>query len=122
MADYVHRCGRTGRLGHSQNCSILSLIAYKSDVSLVQQIETAARKRTDLPNVNNNIAKILYYRHLKHENNEETDGKCNKKQGGRKISRIRKDKSFEDDEMQEAESYPDDVEFEPELENSFEKV
>lgn len=59
MADYVHRCGRTGRLNHVEKCFVTNFVCRKSEVELVQQIETAARLQKELPNVNNNITRII---------------------------------------------------------------
>lgn len=59
MADYVHRCGRTGRLNHDKNCSVTSFVCRKREAELVQKIETAARLQQELPNVNNNITRII---------------------------------------------------------------
>ncbi|KAJ8890908.1 hypothetical protein PR048_010417 [Dryococelus australis] len=39
MADYIHRCGRTGRVGSLEGCHVTSFVAGKLDVKLVQEIE-----------------------------------------------------------------------------------
>jgi len=67
MADYVHRCGRTGRIGHDKGCQITSLISSRREIDLLQQIERAARTHTELHNVNNNITRIIHYKTQKAE-------------------------------------------------------
>lgn len=59
MADYIHRCGRTGRVGSTRTGLVTSFIHRKFEVELLQKIEYAARKVTDLPNVNANIKRII---------------------------------------------------------------
>ncbi|XP_055683650.1 probable ATP-dependent RNA helicase DDX28 [Lutzomyia longipalpis] len=59
MADYIHRCGRTGRLGGVQNCSITNFVSSMRELKIVQEIEHAARTRTVLPNVDGNITNII---------------------------------------------------------------
>lgn len=39
MSDYIHRCGRTGRLGSEKNGIVTNLVSSKSEVDLVQKIE-----------------------------------------------------------------------------------
>ncbi|XP_053612237.1 probable ATP-dependent RNA helicase DDX28 [Plodia interpunctella] len=58
-ADYIHRCGRTGRLGSPPNCSVTNFIAWPREVELVQRIETSVRKQLELPSVNANIKRII---------------------------------------------------------------
>lgn len=60
MADYVHRCGRTGRIGNDLKCEVTSLISSVREVPLLNEIETAARRETQLSGVNNNIARLIY--------------------------------------------------------------
>ncbi|XP_067010151.2 probable ATP-dependent RNA helicase DDX28 isoform X2 [Anabrus simplex] len=65
MADYIHRCGRTGRVGSSPHCRITNFVSGRQEIQLVQNIELAVRKMDSLPNVNANITKIIRYRILK---------------------------------------------------------
>ncbi|KDR24181.1 probable ATP-dependent RNA helicase DDX28 isoform X2 [Zootermopsis nevadensis] len=65
MADYIHRCGRTGRVGSDEGSRVSNLIVSSREVELVQKIETAARKMDALPNVNGNITRTIKYRILK---------------------------------------------------------
>lgn len=58
-SDYIHRCGRTGRLGSADDCSITNFIAWPREIQLVQKIETAIRKNNELPNVNANIKRQI---------------------------------------------------------------
>uniref|UniRef100_A0A1L8DRL1 Putative atp-dependent rna helicase fal1 n=1 Tax=Nyssomyia neivai TaxID=330878 RepID=A0A1L8DRL1_9DIPT len=59
MADYIHRCGRTGRLGGVQKCQITNFVSSMREMKIVQEIEHAARTRTILPNVDGNITNII---------------------------------------------------------------
>ncbi|XP_027225026.2 probable ATP-dependent RNA helicase DDX28 [Penaeus vannamei] len=59
MADYIHRCGRTGRVGSQMTGHVTSFVHRPQEVELLQKIEYAARKREDLPNVNANIKRII---------------------------------------------------------------
>lgn len=63
VSDYIHRVGRVGRVGSSQNSHVLSLVAHKWEVDIVWRIETAARKMTSIFNVNANIKRLHTYRH-----------------------------------------------------------
>lgn len=58
-ADYIHRCGRTGRVGGVKYCNVTNFISSLREIELVQQIERAARTQTVLPNVNANISNII---------------------------------------------------------------
>lgn len=69
MADYVHRCGRTGRLNHDQNCLVTNFVSRRRDVELLQKIERAARLQQELPDVNNNITRIISKRMAAREEN-----------------------------------------------------
>lgn len=41
MADYIHRCGRTGRIGSSDSCSITNFVAGVKEIELVNKIEVS---------------------------------------------------------------------------------
>uniref|UniRef100_A0A2S2NQZ6 RNA helicase n=1 Tax=Schizaphis graminum TaxID=13262 RepID=A0A2S2NQZ6_SCHGA len=58
IADYIHRCGRTGRLNAGTDGKVTNYISTNNDSELVQKIELAARTMKSLPNVNGNITKI----------------------------------------------------------------
>ncbi|KAJ0175834.1 hypothetical protein K1T71_008993 [Dendrolimus kikuchii] len=58
-ADYIHRCGRTGRLGSPPDCSVTNFVAWPREIKLVQRIETSVRQHEDLPSVNANIKRII---------------------------------------------------------------
>uniref|UniRef100_A0A1B6EFR9 RNA helicase n=2 Tax=Clastoptera arizonana TaxID=38151 RepID=A0A1B6EFR9_9HEMI len=69
MADYIHRCGRTGRIGSGDNCLITNFVSGYLEVELVKKIEASVRTMTQLPNVNANITKIIHHKILnKYEN------------------------------------------------------
>lgn len=39
VADYIHRCGRTGRLNSPDNCQVTNFISGFDEINLVQKIE-----------------------------------------------------------------------------------
>lgn len=39
MADYIHRCGRTGRVGSAEKCRVTSLVQRRGEVQTVREIE-----------------------------------------------------------------------------------
>lgn len=59
MADYIHRCGRVGRVGTSTESFISNFVSGSRDVELVQEIETSVRRFSSLPNVTGNITRII---------------------------------------------------------------
>lgn len=59
IADYIHRCGRIGRLGGVEKCTITNFISSIAELKLVRQIELSARTDHMLQNVDANIGKIL---------------------------------------------------------------
>jgi superfamily II DNA/RNA helicase len=58
IADYIHRCGRAGRLGGVDNCTVTNFISSQAELKLVRQIELSARTDYMLQNVDANIGKI----------------------------------------------------------------
>ncbi|XP_015930056.1 probable ATP-dependent RNA helicase DDX28 [Parasteatoda tepidariorum] len=64
-SDYILRCGRVGRVGTNHG-HVTNLVASKSGVYTVQDIERGVRSATRLPNVDSNIKqkiKKLYFQH-----------------------------------------------------------
>lgn len=59
ISDYIHRCGRIGRLGSEKNCVITNFISSEFELDLVRKIETSARTTGMLEDVNANINKII---------------------------------------------------------------
>lgn len=59
IADYIHRCGRVGRLGGSLNCQVTNYISSDREIEIVRKIEHAVRTQSLLPNVNANITNII---------------------------------------------------------------
>ncbi|KAK6182289.1 hypothetical protein SNE40_010004 [Patella caerulea] len=59
MSDYIHRVGRVGRVGAPNSGHVTSLISQKWDVDLLWKIEIAARKQSELHNVNANIKRKI---------------------------------------------------------------
>ncbi|XP_012286460.1 probable ATP-dependent RNA helicase DDX28 isoform X2 [Orussus abietinus] len=47
--DYIHRCGRIGRLGSPHDCKVTSFVARPLEIVLVQKIERAIRKKVPIP-------------------------------------------------------------------------
>lgn len=58
-ADYIHRCGRVGRLGSQANCYVTNFISSLSEIDLVKQIEYSVRAQTHLQSVDANITNII---------------------------------------------------------------
>ncbi|XP_050543259.1 probable ATP-dependent RNA helicase DDX28 [Daktulosphaira vitifoliae] len=69
IADYIHRCGRTGRMNTGFDGKVTNFISGENEVDLVQKIELAARTMKLLPNVNGNITKIRRFQILKNLEN-----------------------------------------------------
>lgn len=59
VSDYIHRCGRIGRLGSNLNCYITNFISGMQELELVRQIEMSARTNNLLENVDANINGII---------------------------------------------------------------
>jgi len=59
VSDYIHRCGRIGRLGSETNSSITNFVSSIRELDLVRQIEMSARTDFLLENVNANIRNII---------------------------------------------------------------
>ena len=66
MSDYIHRCGRVGRVGSAHASGVITtLVCHPSEADLVQKIEFAARKTaSELPNVNANFKRIMANREM----------------------------------------------------------
>lgn len=65
VSDYIHRCGRIGRVGNLTSSLVTNFISSRREVEVVQRIEHAARTGGLLPNVNANIKNIINKRILK---------------------------------------------------------
>ncbi|XP_022328823.2 putative ATP-dependent RNA helicase DDX28 [Crassostrea virginica] len=59
VSDYIHRCGRVGRVGSQGHGKVTSFISSNWEVELLWQIETAVRKKQPFHNVNANIKRKL---------------------------------------------------------------
>jgi ATP-dependent RNA helicase DDX28 len=59
VADYIHRCGRAGRVGSSNDCYVTNFVSSQREIDLVQKIEHAARTNGLLQDVNANITNII---------------------------------------------------------------
>ncbi|PVD25641.1 hypothetical protein C0Q70_13300 [Pomacea canaliculata] len=55
VSDYIHRAGRVGRVGAKHNGQVTSLVSHSWEVDVLWQIEIAARKVSEIHNVNANI-------------------------------------------------------------------
>ena len=58
VANYLHRAGRTGRVGSHAGCKVTSFVVFKPDVALVQNLERSVRLSKPLENVDGNIKRI----------------------------------------------------------------
>ncbi|KZS20218.1 putative ATP-dependent RNA helicase DDX28 [Daphnia magna] len=67
ISDYIHRCGRIGRVGHQVTGIITTFVCHPTEADLVQKIEYAARRthNDELPNVNANIKRLITNQMLK---------------------------------------------------------
>ncbi|XP_001356737.3 probable ATP-dependent RNA helicase DDX28 [Drosophila pseudoobscura] len=59
VSDYIHRCGRIGRVGNTDKSLVSNFISSRREIDVVQRIEHAARTGGLLPDVNANIANII---------------------------------------------------------------
>ncbi|EDX03262.1 probable ATP-dependent RNA helicase DDX28 [Drosophila simulans] len=59
VSDYIHRCGRIGRVGNMDKSLVTNLISSRREIDVVQRIEHAARTGGLLPDVNANIRNII---------------------------------------------------------------
>lgn len=55
LQDYIHRAGRVGRVGSEVPGTVTSFVTHPWDVSLVQKIELAARRRRSLPGLTSSV-------------------------------------------------------------------
>lgn len=55
LQDYIHRAGRVGRVGSEVPGTVISFVTHPWDVSLVQKIELAARRRRSLPGLASSV-------------------------------------------------------------------
>lgn len=62
VSDYIHRCGRTGRVGSEENCFITNFVSSAREIDLVNKIEHSARTGQELEDVNANIKGIIQER------------------------------------------------------------
>lgn len=70
MADYIHRIGRTGRMGSDEKCWVTNFVSSLREIELVQRIEHSVRTVDALPHVNANITNIIKNRIIKEMNVE----------------------------------------------------
>ncbi|XP_006878950.1 PREDICTED: probable ATP-dependent RNA helicase DDX28 [Elephantulus edwardii] len=59
LQDYIHRAGRVGRVGSQVPGTVISFVTHPWDVSLVQKIELAARRRRSLPGLKSSVREPL---------------------------------------------------------------
>jgi len=71
ISDYIHRCGRVGRVGSNEHCFVTNFISGRQEIDTVQKIEHTARTGGILPNVNANITGIIHQKILKELGEEE---------------------------------------------------
>lgn len=48
-ADYIHRCGRTGRVGSVKDCRVDNFISTPDEIAVLRKIERAIRKSKPIP-------------------------------------------------------------------------
>ncbi|XP_004625899.1 probable ATP-dependent RNA helicase DDX28 [Octodon degus] len=59
LQDYIHRAGRVGRVGSDVPGTVMSFVTHPWDVSLVQKIELAARRKRSLPGLVSSVKETL---------------------------------------------------------------
>ncbi|KAM5208139.1 putative ATP-dependent RNA helicase DDX28 [Hipposideros larvatus] len=59
LQDYIHRAGRVGRVGSEVPGTVISFVTHPWDVSLVQKIELAARRKRSLPGLESSVREPL---------------------------------------------------------------
>ncbi|XP_013780020.1 probable ATP-dependent RNA helicase DDX28 isoform X2 [Limulus polyphemus] len=59
MSDYIHRVGRTGRVGAQVEGHVTNFVCTPAAIEIVQKIEHAVRKVRSLPSVDGNIKRRL---------------------------------------------------------------
>lgn len=64
VSDYIHRCGRIGRVSSLDRSLVTNFISSRREIDVVQRIEHAARTGGLLPDVNANIKNIINKRIL----------------------------------------------------------
>ncbi|KOC68993.1 putative ATP-dependent RNA helicase DDX28 [Habropoda laboriosa] len=74
-AAYIHRCGRTGRVGSIGDSRVTNFISKKGEVFMVQKIEMAARRMKPIP-VFNLLDSSREAREKEEEEKEEEDDEC----------------------------------------------
>lgn len=57
VADYIHRAGRTGRVGCSDECCVTTFVCFKQAVNVINQLEYSLRTYSKIPFVDGNIKK-----------------------------------------------------------------
>lgn len=73
--DYIHRCGRIGRVGGAKNCVVTNFVTGLNDVNLVQQIEHTVRVGGILPNVDANVTRKILEKVIGPDYKNMRDGK-----------------------------------------------
>jgi superfamily II DNA/RNA helicase len=59
VSDYIHRSGRTGRIGADGDCLVSTLVSFKPDVRMLQNLEMALRLNKPIDSVDANIKQQL---------------------------------------------------------------
>lgn len=72
MADYIHRAGRTGRVGSKAKCRVTTFVSFTPDIALIQQLEYAVRTGKPLDNINANIKKLYNENWERKQNRKKT--------------------------------------------------
>nr|XP_033338082.1 probable ATP-dependent RNA helicase DDX28 [Megalopta genalis] len=64
-ASYIHRCGRTGRVGTYGDCKVTNFISRPKEIILTQKIEWAARKMKPIPIIDLDASKKAQMQDMK---------------------------------------------------------
>ncbi|KAI1295504.1 putative ATP-dependent RNA helicase DDX28 [Halotydeus destructor] len=73
VADYIHRAGRTGRIGSHEHCQVTTFVSFTPNFFLLQELEYSIRTRKPLDSVNANINKLYKEHRLQKFGGKNTD-------------------------------------------------
>ena len=59
VSDYIHRAGRTGRLGSDLQSEVITFVCFKQDVDMLNELEKSVRLNLPIDNVDANIKRLL---------------------------------------------------------------
>lgn len=79
VSDYIHRSGRTGRLGTKGSCLVSTLLSFKQDIYMLMELERSLRLGKEISVVNANIKSQIQQRWADKRNKIQRDLEYKKK-------------------------------------------